>query len=177
MTFHSYKRLGLAASGALLAASLVACAAPGNNYPGNNYPGNNAYPSSNTAQGSYPSQQYGTEYGRVTNIYEHREQQRSGRTSGAGAILGAVVGGVLGNQVGGGSGRVAATAIGAVGGAVAGNAVEGRTGNNSNSGQADGYRVVITLDQGGQRDYDVANPGDLRVGDRVRLYNGQIARY
>ncbi len=170
MTLHSFKRLSLTASGALLAASLVACAAPGNNYPANN-----SYPSNNSAQGAYSQQQSGTEYGRVANIYEHREQ-RSGRTSGAGAVLGAVVGGVLGNQVGGGSGRVAATAIGAVGGAVAGNAIEGRNGNN-NDGRVDGYRVVISLDQGGQRDYDVSNTGDLRVGDRVRLYNGQISRY
>lgn len=171
MTMHSFKRLGLTASGVLLAASLVACAAPGNNYPAGN-----SYPAGNQAQGgNYPSQQYGTEYGRVTNIYSAREQSSS-RTSGAGAILGAVVGGVLGNQVGGGTGRAAATAIGAVGGAVAGNAIEGRNSGNASNG-ADGYRIVIGLDQGGQREYDVSSPGDLRVGDRVRLYNGQIARY
>jgi hypothetical protein len=35
---------------------------------------------------------------------------------------------------------------------------------------------VIGLDQGGQRDYDVSSPGDLRIGDRVRLSNGQISR-
>lgn len=170
MTFLSFKRLGFTASGALLAASLVACAAPGNNYPSNNN-----YPVGNTAQGGYSSQQNGTEYGRVTNIFPNREQ-RSNRTSGAGAVLGAVVGGVLGNQVGGGSGRVAATALGAVGGAFAGNAIEGRN-DGTNDGRADGYRIVVGLDQGGQREYDVSNPGDLRVGDRVRLYNGQISRY
>lgn len=168
MNFRAYKRFGLSVSGALLAASLAACAAPGDRYQGNNsYPGNNA------AQGNYPTQQYGTEYGRVTNIYEHRDQ-RSGRTSGTGAVLGAVVGAVLGNQVGGGTGRAAATAIGAVGGGLAGNAIEG---NNNERGRADGFRIVVSLDQGGQRDYDVSHPGDLRVGDRVRLNNGQISRY
>lgn len=168
MTFRAYKRLGLSVSGALLAASLVACAAPGDRYPSNN-----SYPGNNTAQGSYPTQQYGTEYGRVSNIYEHRDQ-RSKRTSGAGAVLGAVAGAVLGNQIGGGNGRAAATAIGAVGGGLAGNAIEGR---NNERGGADGFRIVVSLDQGGQRDYDVSNPGDLRVGDRVRLNNGQISRY
>jgi outer membrane lipoprotein SlyB len=88
-------------------------------------------------------------------------------------VIGAVVGGVLGNQVGKGSGRTAATAVGVLGGAVAGNAVEGRK-NPQNVEQ--GYRLSIQLDQGGYRAYDVGNPGDLRVGDRVRLYNGQISR-
>jgi len=48
--------------------------------------------------------------------------------------------------------------------------------NNSNNGPG-GYRIVIALDRGGQRDYDVSSPGDLRVGDRVTVTNGQIARY
>ena len=112
---------------------------------------------------------YGTEYGRVVNI--QALQGQSG-TSGAGAVLGAVVGGVLGNQVGKGSGRVAATALGAVGGAVVGNMVEG----SNSSSQAQGYRISIQLDQGGSRAYDVSTPGDIRVGDRVRLNNGQISR-
>lgn len=168
MNFRATKRIGLTISGALLAVSLVACAAPRDRYPSNN-----GYQGNNTTQGAYPSQQYGTEYGRVSNIYEHRDQQ-SRRTSGAGAVLGAVLGAVVGNQIGGGSGRAAATALGAVGGGIAGNAVEGR---NNDNGRAHGYRIVVSLDQGGQRDYDVQNPGDLRVGDRVRLDNGQISRY
>ena len=112
---------------------------------------------------------YGTEYGRVVNI---QALQAQNNTSGAGAVLGAVVGGVLGNQVGKGSGRVAATALGAVGGAVVGNMVEG----SNSSSQAQGYRISIQLDQGGSRAYDVSTPGDIRVGDRVRLNNGQISR-
>ena len=87
-------------------------------------------------------------------------------------MLGAVVGGVLGTQVGKGSGRAAATAVGVVGGAVAGNAIEGR----NNQDYAQGYRLSIQLDQGGYRVYDVSSPGDLRIGDRVRLNNGQISR-
>ncbi|MDD2545975.1 MAG: glycine zipper 2TM domain-containing protein [Burkholderiaceae bacterium] len=115
----------------------------------------------------------GTEYGRVSHI-EYAQGQAPGQASGVGAVLGAVVGGVLGNQVGGGSGRVAATAVGAIGGAVVGNAVEQR---NSRGEAGQGYRISIQLDQGGYRSYDVGTPGDLRVGDRVRLFNGQITRY
>ena len=88
-------------------------------------------------------------------------------------MLGAVVGGVLGNQVGKGSGRAAATAVGVIGGAVAGSAIEGRN-NPRDDGQ--GYLISVQLDQGGYRAYDVSSPGDLRIGDRVRLYNGQISR-
>ena len=45
--------------------------------------------------------------------------------SGAGAAMGAIAGGVLGNQIGGGSGRAAATALGIFGGAILGNNIEG----------------------------------------------------
>lgn len=45
--------------------------------------------------------------------------------SGAGAAMGAIAGGVLGNQIGGGSGRAAATALGIFGGAIVGNNIEG----------------------------------------------------
>ena len=122
-------------------------------------------------QGNAP---YGTEYGRVVHI-ESLQSQQQNQTSGAGAVIGAVVGGVLGNQVGKGGGRVAATALGAVGGAVVGNMVEGS--NQSGQQYQQGYRITIQLDQGGRRAYDVSAYGDVRVGDRVRLLNGQISRY
>lgn len=118
---------------------------------------------------AYPNNPAGTEYGRVSNI---EVLQGRSQTSGAGAVIGAVVGGVLGNQVGKGSGRAAATGVGILGGAVAGNAIEGR----NNSQEVQGYRLSVQLDQGGYRVYDVPTPGDLRIGDRVRLYNGQITR-
>lgn len=51
-------------------------------------------------------------------------QQQPG-TSGGGAVIGAVVGGLAGNQIGGGSGRAAATALGVLGGALLGNSIEG----------------------------------------------------
>lgn len=160
----------------VLMGSLTACAPYPTHAP--------SYPQAPPQQPVYPSggyyqnhnQQnnaYGTEYGRVSNI-EVLQSQSRGQTSGAGAVLGAVVGGVLGNQVGKGSGRVAATAVGAIGGALVGNTVEGH--NNPQGGYDQGYRITIQLDQGGYRAYDVSSPGDLRMGDRVRLYNGQISR-
>ena len=165
----------------LLLGALAACA-PQQPYP-SQYPTQSPaqYPSGGYSSGGYQSnapaysnQPMGTEYGRVANIEVLQGARSQGQTTGAGAVLGAVVGGVLGNQVGGGSGRTAATAVGVIGGALAGNAIEGR--NNTGGGEVRGYRISIQLDQGGYRSYDVSNPGDLRPGDRVRLYNGQISR-
>ena len=167
MRISIFKRASQMVCGVLLAAGLMACAAPGDNYQSNRYPANNP------AQRADQSFDRGTEYGRVVSLYA-QARQGNGNTSGAGAVIGAVVGGLLGNQIGGGSGRALATAAGVVGGAVAGNAVESR---NGQANRVDEYRIVIALDQGGRRDYDVSNPGDLRVGDRVRLYNGEISHY
>ena len=157
-------------------AGLTACAPyPQQQAYPQNYP--QAYPQTSYPQTGYQNQNpanapYGTEYGRVVNI-EALQPQGRGQTSGAGVELGAVVGGLLGNQIGGGSGRAAATALGAVGGAVVGNVVEER---NQPGDYQQGYRLTIQLDQGGSRTYDVSTPGDVRVGDRVRLNNGQISR-
>ena len=154
------------AGSALVAGALVACAEQPRYSDYHPTPGYTSQPAPGYT--TYPNQQ-GTEYG--TAAYIEGLQARN-RTSGAGAILGAVVGGVLGNQIGSGSGRTAATAIGAVGGAVAGNAIEGR----NNTGDYEAYRITVNLDRGGQRVYEVPSPGDLRTGDRVRLYGGQISR-
>lgn len=151
----------------VITVSLAACgtqrAAPGPQYSGVYQP-----------TPVYQNQPMGTEYGRVSYIEMLQGSGRQAPTSGAGALLGAVVGGVLGNQVGRGSGRTAATVVGVFGGAVAGNAIEGN--NNRGDVQGQGYRISIELEQGGVRAYDVSTPGDLRTGDRVRLYNGQISR-
>jgi outer membrane lipoprotein SlyB len=154
-------------------ATVLALSACGHNRPDPYYGGGYGGGSQGAAP-SYPvnNNPRGTEFGRVSNI-EVMQSRGSGQTSGGGAVLGAVVGGLLGNQVGKGSGRAAATAVGVIGGAVAGNAIEGR---NSSGDHVDGYRISVQLDHGGYRVYDVGSPGDLRIGDRVRLYNGQISR-
>lgn len=111
------------------------------------------------------------EYGRVTNIeYFPGGVSRSGPNV-PGAILGAVAGAVIGHQIGGGSGRDAATVLGGVGGAAVGSQV-GRT-----TQVADAvYRITVQTDAGTIRYYDVPAQGDLHVGDRVRVENGVIYR-
>ncbi|WP_182119801.1 glycine zipper 2TM domain-containing protein [Acidovorax sp. FHTAMBA] len=164
-----FKRSFAVAGAVVLVSALAAC---GHNRSAPSAPYSGGYSGGYQTAPAYPNSPAGTEYGRVSNI-EVLQGRSQGQTSGAGAVIGAVVGGVLGNQIGKGSGRAAATGVGIVGGAVAGNAIEGR---NSSQDYAQGYRLSVQLDQGGYRVYDVSSPGDLRIGDRVRLYNGQISR-
>ena len=110
----------------------------------------------------------GVTYGNVSGI---EIVPVASRSSGGGAILGAVIGGVLGHQVGGGSGRDAATVVGAVGGAVIGNQVERR-----NKGDSEIYRVSVRLDNGRVAQFDYQRIDDLRVGDRVKVQDGQLHR-
>ena len=93
----------------------------------------------------------------------------SSRPVGAGAILGAFVGGVVGNQFGSGGGRALTTIGGAVAGGVAGNAIENRSRHDDEV-----YRVSVRFEDGSIRDYDYQQIGDLRVGDRVQLVDGQL---
>jgi outer membrane lipoprotein SlyB len=93
------------------------------------------------------------------------------RPSGGGAILGAVIGGVVGNQIGSGSGRAAATGAGVIGGALIGNAIEER-----NRRDDEFFRVTVRLDNGGRREFDYKQLSGLRVGDRVRIDDGQLVR-
>jgi outer membrane lipoprotein SlyB len=160
----SIRSLSITAS-LLALATLTACVAPAPVYETSRYPYQPVQP---VAQGPY------VEYGRVANIEVIRSQTAGAPTSGGGAIAGGLVGGVLGNQIGSGSGRAAATALGVVGGALLGNNVEA----NRNGPRAyESYRVSIQTDNGGYRAFDVPSPGDLRIGDRVRIDNGQISRF
>ncbi|ABE45091.1 glycine zipper 2TM domain-containing protein [Polaromonas sp. JS666] len=149
----------------LLLAALAACGSPpmSSSEPVSTYP-SSSYPA------QYPQGNY-TEFGRVTNVEVLRTSE-PGKGSGVGAVLGGVAGAVVGSQIGGGSGRTAATVVGAVGGAVAGNAIE----KSRSTTVRETYRISIRLDNGGTRAYDVPAYGDLRVGDRVRIENGQIYR-
>lgn len=107
---------------------------------------------------------YSTGYGRVQSIDVVPASQRG---PGAGAVLGAVIGGVIGNQIGSGSGRAAATGVGIVGGAIAGHQIQKRNAD-------DVYRVTVRFDNGERRSFDFQRIDDLRVGDRVRMENGQL---
>jgi outer membrane lipoprotein SlyB len=128
------------------------------------------YPAGQVAYPAAPQPAY-VEYGRVANIEVIRTQQ-PGQSSGAGAVIGGIAGAVIGHQFGGGFGRDAATVAGAVGGGVIGNNIERR---NQTTVQ-ESYRVSIQVDNGAYRAYDVGSPGDLRIGDRVRIDNGRISR-
>jgi outer membrane lipoprotein SlyB len=110
----------------------------------------------------------GVTFGNVSRI---ETVSKAASTSGGGAILGAVLGGVLGHQVGGGSGRDAATAVGVVGGAVIGNEVEKR---NKNDGEI--YRISVRLDNGRMVQFEYQRIDDLREGDRVKIQDGQLYR-
>jgi len=164
-----FHRFGRPAAGALALAALTACVAPPPYYQTNTYPYQPAPP-------PYPAAAPAPHvaYGRVVNIEVLQTQTNAGPTSGGGAVAGGVVGGVLGHQVGNGNGRTAATVLGVVGGALLGNAIEA---NNRAPQVYQSYRVSVQTDNGAYRAFDVANPGDLHVGDRVRIDNGgQISR-
>lgn len=151
------------AASAVMLASLMACA-PMNPAPVSTSPNTTSAPN---AQGAY------VEYGRVNNVEIIRTQEPA-RGPGIGAVIGGVAGAVVGSQIGAGTGRTAATVIGAVGGAVAGNAIEkSRT---ANTAAGESYRVSVQVDNGSLRAYDVASYGELRIGDRVRIENGQLYR-
>jgi outer membrane lipoprotein SlyB len=180
-------RIAAIASVTALAGLLAACGTV-DPYGSNNYPGSmtttTTYPST-----SYPSTPYSTtpvypsttsimvEYGRVSNIEMVQAPRNNNSGSNiAGTVIGGVVGAVLGNQIGGGSGRDAATVLGAVGGAVFGNQIAKNRDGSYDSPTGAVYRVSVQADNGTWRSYDVATPGDLRVGDRVRIENNVLYR-
>lgn len=147
---------------------LAACTTP----PYSQSPGSNP-------TGSYPSSQYPSSYSRygyvesIETIAEERRSGIGGTGVGIGAIGGAIAGGVLGNQVGSGSGRAAATVGGAIAGGVIGDQVEKRVNNN----RADGvgaYRLRVRMDDGSYQTFTQDRIDNLRVGDRVRIDNGQV---
>lgn len=125
-------------------------------------------PRNNSVRNTSSDYRQESRMGNVTNIETFAT---SSRTSGGGAILGAIIGGALGNQVGKGDGRKAATVVGAVAGGVAGNEIEKR-----NKRDDEFYRVSVRFDNGASAQYDYNDINDLRVGDRVKIDNGQIYR-
>lgn len=87
-----------------------------------------------------------------------------------GTIGGGVVGGLLGNQVGGGSGKTAATVVGAIGGALAGHAIEGKVRKTVH------YEVLVRLQNGGTQTITFETDPGYRVGDKVKVNDGVLAR-
>ena len=147
---------GLAAAAAVVS-TLVGCASQRPQYQ-QNYP-----------QGPVSQQPPGAvQYGVVQGVELVRAENQ---TTGAGAVIGGVLGAVVGRQIGGGTGRGAATAVGVVGGAVIGNQIE-----KNSRGARDFYRVSVRFEDGSQRNFDYEQAVDIRQGDRVWLQNNQLMR-
>ena len=99
---------------------------------------------------------------------------RAGPTSGVGVVAGGVLGAVLGNQVGGGSGKTAATILGAVGGGWAGNEVEKRVKKETV------YEVRVRMEDDSTRTFELSTPvatgAKVTVeGKSLRLADGSLA--
>ena len=173
----NFRAISVTAS-VLILSTLAACVAPMQTRDAA-YPAQYPAPAGAYPQGGYPAagqpaqnqQRAYSEFGRVSNVEVLRTPEQ-GRSSGLGAVIGGVAGAVVGRQIGGGSGRDAATVVGVLGGAVAGNEIE----KNRSANVRESYRLSIQLDNGTSRAYDVPSFGELRVGDRVRIENGQIFR-
>lgn len=136
-------------------------------------PRNDSYYRSEAPYSSAPAPVYSSSnayagYGVVRDI---ESIPMATRSPGAGALLGGVLGAVVGNQIGSGNGRAAATVIGGVGGAVVGNNIENRR-----RGDDHIYRVSVRMDNGTVGSFDFRQVDDLRIGDRVRIENGQVYR-
>jgi outer membrane lipoprotein SlyB len=109
------------------------------------------------------------QYGHVRNITTVDASQQ---TSGAGAVIGGVIGAAIGNQVGHGTGRAVATGAGAIGGAIIGNKIE-----QNRSDVKQYYQVDVQLDNGSMQSFKYADLNSVRVGDRVRVQDGQLYRW
>jgi outer membrane lipoprotein SlyB len=105
------------------------------------------------------------ECGVVENI---REVEQKGEASAVGTIAGGVGGALLGNQVGNGNGRTAMTVLGAVGGALAGREIE------KNVKKTKSYAVDVRLEDGTTKTISSSTVPGWRIGDKVRVVNGEI---
>ncbi len=98
---------------------------------------------------------------------------RAAPVSGVGVVAGGVLGAVLGNQVGGGSGKTAATVLGAVGGGWAGNEIEKRVKKETV------YEIKVRMENDSTRTFELAAPvsSGAKVtaeGNSLRLADGSL---
>lgn len=103
--------------------------------------------------------------GKVTTI-QMVEQQ--GEATGLGAVAGGVVGGVLGNQIGRGTGRKIATVAGAAGGAYVGHQAE------KSIKTTKRWDVAVRMESGSTRMFSFDHEPMVRVGDYVKVRDGQL---
>ena len=131
-------------------------------------------PASYPASSSYPASPHQdvARYGYVESI-ETITPQRDGGGPGVGAIGGAIAGGLLGHQVGSGSGNTAATIGGAVVGGVIGHQVEQRVRDRQAAAGVE-YHIRVRLDDGTYQTFRKETHDGIRVGDRVRVEQGNV---
>lgn len=87
-----------------------------------------------------------------------------------GTIGGGVIGAALGSQVGSGSGKTAAQIAGALGGAYIGRNIE------RNAKRTQHYEVVVRFANAGTQTVTYEQDPGLRVGEKVKVNNGVLAR-
>lgn len=102
---------------------------------------------------------------------------KTGSGIGLGTVAGAVVGGLVGSQIGGGSGKTAATVIGAAGGAYVGHGIENRQPDQQVQAQPDLLEITVRMSDGSYQAVLQPLESDFRVGDRVRVGDGVLQRY
>ena len=105
--------------------------------------------------------------GRVTSV--NVADQRGGSNA-LGVVAGGAAGALLGNQIGGGSGKTAATIAGAVGGAYVGKRIQ------ENSGSGRVWHVEVEYDNGRRRSFTFERDPGIARGDRVRDAGQSISR-
>ena len=118
----------------------------------------------NTPPAFQVSEPSGGRVGKVESITQDAVQNVN---STVGTVGGAVIGGLLGNQIGGGSGKTAATIIGAGGGAFLGNQAANRS-------QTNVWRIGVRYEDGTMATIQQTTAPNLRIGDRVRVTSSGI---
>ena len=131
----------------------------------NRYESNHNVPDRN----SYYNQSINQNYGTITRV-DVRDVQ-SDEIDYGGTAIGAIVGGLLGNQVGGGSGKKAATVIGAIAGGAAGNQV------GKNNGRLQRiWDVSVEFQDGQTAVYNYQNDPEVYVGMPVKKEDGLLIK-
>jgi uncharacterized protein YcfJ len=119
---------------------------------------------------SMPSIQAPVSYCRDCGVVDRIDEiPVEGQAGVGGALIGGVVGSVIGNQIGRGNQRDWARLLGIAGGAYAGHQIE------KSQNKAVRYEVVVRFEDGTTRRFNSATPPAWRLGDRVRLQNGELA--
>lgn len=109
-------------------------------------------------------------FGVIDSITPRREGNDSALL---GTVIGGVVGAAAGHQVGEGRTNDVATVAGAVGGAVVGRKIDKA---HDRKNRDDTYAIDVRFNDGSHETITQDRVGSLRVGDRVRIEDGDVRR-